>query len=769
MNHRIPLGDTGWSVWRDVVLRTAGFPGPGLHRFAAPDTAAAADALLAGDGDEEVVAKALRAAFAESSASAAELAADPLLREAVTWQNPDMLIALDGLLRTDPAVRNVRRRKRELSLLRYWQRYCGKAETIGFFGPVCWGVLDPDRPDTRLSPGPGLVTRRQVVFEVWALIAYADVLAADLAVRRWWAPALQPHLTVEGRQLRRPLHPPVALTAAEARLLAYCDGRTAAVEVAERACADRDAGLRRVADAYLLLDRLVARGPLTWDANLPNSPDAERVLGERIAAIGDPPVRAAVRAGFDRLRAARDDVAAAAGDPDRLATALAALNAEFTAVTGGPATRQSGQMYAGRTVLYEETARDLTVRIGATVLDALAAPLAVVLRAARWLTAEVGHGCAAILAELHAELASDGPVRLADVWSLAQGMLLAPDGPVVRASASLTRRWAELCGLREVPAGCAELRLHAADLAGRAAALFPATRPGWPSARIHNADVQLVAGSPAELDRGEFLLVLGELHPATIPYDSAVLTPFHPDPAALRAGLDADLGPARVRVLYPQGWPRLATRTTYALTGPADRQVGIDTARGGDVDRLVPATAVRVEAESGELVAVFPDGGRWPLMEVFASLLTSLLLDSFKLLDPAPHSPRITIDRLVVARRTWRTTADGCGLAGHTTETARYLAVRRWRAALDLPERVFVKVGTEVKPCYVDLTGPLYAQSLCAMVDAAVKTGPGVAVVVTELLPDPARSWVTDAEGRGYVSELRLQITDPASYRGEHG
>lgn len=215
--------------------------------------------------------------------------------------------------------------------------------------------------------------------------------------------------------------------------------------------------------------------------------------------------------------------------------------------------------------------------------------------------------------------------------------------------------------------------------------------------------------------------------------------------------------------------PRLATRTTYALTGPADRQVGIDTARGGDVDRLVPATAVRVEAESGELVAEFPDGGRWPLMEVFASLLTSLLLDSFKLLDPAPHTPRVTIDRLVVARRTWRTTADGCGLAGHTTETDRYLAVRRWRAALDLPERVFVKVGTEVKPCYVDLTGPLYAQSLCAMVDAAVKTGPGVAVVVTELLPDPARSWVTDAEGRGYVSELRLQLTDPASYRGEHG
>ncbi|MCW3841256.1 lantibiotic dehydratase family protein [Micromonospora yasonensis] len=766
-SHLLPLGDTGWSVWRDVVLRSAGFPAAGLDRFAAPEAATVADALLTGESTPELLAKALGEAFAESSAVAGEIAADPLLREAVTWQNPDMLVALDGLLRTDPAVRNTRRRKREITVLRYWQRYCGKAETIGFFGPVCWGVLDPNDPRTRLTPGPALVRRRRVHFEAWALIAYADRIADDLAVRRWWAPALQPHLTVEERQLRSPMHPPIALTAPEARLLAACDGRTPAVELAERLRAEGH--VHSVGDVYLMLDRWVDRGRLSWDANLPVSPDAEPVLVERIAAIGDPTAREAVAAGFDRLRAARDEVAAAAGDPDRLAAALAALSAEFTAVTGRPATRHQGQMYAGRTVCYEDTARDLEFSIGAPVLDALAAPLAVVLRAARWLTVEVGAGCADLFGELYDELAADGPVRLADVWLLAQGTLVAPDGPIARAGAAFTERWAELFGLRDLPADQVELRLHAVDLADRVRELFPAERAGWPSARLHNPDVQLVAASVEAIDRGDFLLVLGELHPATVSYDSAVLTPFHPDPAAVRAALDADLGPARLRVLWPESWPRRTTRTTYALTGPDDRQLGIDTARGADVDRLVPATAVLVERDGDELTAVFPDGGRWPVMEVFANLLGSVLLDAFKLLDPAPHTPRITIDRLVVARRTWRTTAEACGLAGHADETARYLAVRRWRAANGLPERVFVKVGTEVKPCFVDLTGPLYAQSLCAMVDAARKAGPEVPVTVTELLPEPSHCWVTDADGRGYVSELRLQITDSASYRGDHG
>ncbi|MER7418916.1 lantibiotic dehydratase [Micromonospora peucetia] len=769
MSHLLPLGDTGWSVWRDVLLRTAGFPAAGLDRFADPGAAAAADALLAGEATAEAYGEELTAALARSSAVLAEICADPLVREAVTWQNPEMLVALDGLLRTDPAARNKPRRKREIAVLRYWQRYCGKAETIGFFGPVCWGTLVPDTPHTRLTPGPGLVARREVHLEAWALTAYADRLADDLAVRRWWAPVLPPHLALDGRRLRRPLHPPVELSALEARLLAGCDGRTPAGELVRRLCADGDAGLRRPDDGFLLLDRLVERGLLSWDAGLPNSPRAEQVLAERIAAVGDPAARAELTAALDRLRAARDRVADAAGDPDRLAAALTALNAEFTAVTGRPATRHGGQMYTGRTVVYEETSRDLEFAVGSAVLDALAAPLAIVLRAARWLTAEIGAGCERVLTELYAELVADGPVRLVDMWWLAQGLILAPDGPIAVAGARFTARWAELFGLAAVGADQAELRLRSADLAGRAEALFPAAAPGWPTARIHSPDVQVGAADVDALNRGEFHLVLGELHPAMVPFDSAVFAPLHPDPAALRAGIDADLGPARLRLLPPEGFPRQTTRTTWHLRGPDDQQVGIDTARGADVTGLVAASAVRVEPDADRLVAVLPDGARWPLVEVFANLLGALLLDSFKLLAPAPTTPRITIDRLVVARRTWRTTVAGSGLAGVTGEADRYLAVRRWRDRLGLPERVFVKVGTEVKPCYVDLTGPLYAQSLCAMADAAARSAPDVSLTVSELLPAPADAWVTDATGAGHVSELRLQITDPAAYGGEHG
>ncbi|MFC5946113.1 thioesterase domain-containing protein [Micromonospora harpali] len=317
--HRVPLGDTGWSVWRDAILRTTGFPADGLTALSAPQAAAAADDLLAtGDGAERFDKE-----FAEALTAAAgrlnELAADPLLREAVTWQNRNALLALDGLARAGAdAPRNVRRRDRERALLKYWQRYCGKNETVGFFGPSCWVTLDPEQADTaRVRPGPALTRRRWVWFESWALSAYADTVGADLAVRQWWPPLLQPHLSLRDRSVLRPGRPPVTLTPVEAALLAAADGHRSARDLV----ADPAIGLRRPDDGYALLDRLVERELITWDANLPVAPDAEAALPARIDATGDEPARLAALAGLDRLRAARDEVADAAGDPDRLRVA----------------------------------------------------------------------------------------------------------------------------------------------------------------------------------------------------------------------------------------------------------------------------------------------------------------------------------------------------------------------------------------------------------------------------------------------------------------
>lgn len=86
-DHVVPLPGTQWSVWRDAVLRTSGFPAAGLDRLAAPEAAAAADAALE-SAENTTFSAAYAHASRRCSAQISAIAADPLFREAIGWQNP---------------------------------------------------------------------------------------------------------------------------------------------------------------------------------------------------------------------------------------------------------------------------------------------------------------------------------------------------------------------------------------------------------------------------------------------------------------------------------------------------------------------------------------------------------------------------------------------------------------------------------------------------------------------------------------------------------
>ncbi len=154
-------------------------------------------------------------------------------------------------------------------MTRYWQRYCGKNDTIGFFGPVSWLYLDPQAPAVRAVPGPGSrldgLVRHGVVDVEWrALDALATALAADPRYGPWLPVARQPHLHVDGRQLYGAGARPVTLTAAQAALLAGCAEVRPAAQVVAHALAQPGpdsarATVKGEAERYLAARRWRAR------------------------------------------------------------------------------------------------------------------------------------------------------------------------------------------------------------------------------------------------------------------------------------------------------------------------------------------------------------------------------------------------------------------------------------------------------------------------------------------------------------------------------
>lgn len=142
-----------WLLWQDIAVRSAGFPIAGLDVF--------------GPGDEPAR---LQAA-----------ARDPAFREAVAWQNRAALAnAVDKVAQGSPTKPD-RQRRREEVVASYWQRYCAKNDTIGFFGPLAWGQVGRDGAPLSARSG-ALVRVRDVHFEGWAMQALAESIEPGLRV-----------------------------------------------------------------------------------------------------------------------------------------------------------------------------------------------------------------------------------------------------------------------------------------------------------------------------------------------------------------------------------------------------------------------------------------------------------------------------------------------------------------------------------------------------------------------------------------------------------
>ncbi|HEX7291628.1 MAG TPA: lantibiotic dehydratase [Conexibacter sp.] len=142
-----------WALWRLFAVRSAGFPVGGLDAF--------------GPGDE--------------SGRLAEVARGPLFREAVSWQNPAAFANAVEKVAAGAPTRPSRARQREEIVASYWQRYCAKNDTIGFFGPLAWGEVAGDGPPLRMRSGP-LVRERAVHLESWGVQALATTLDEALVV-----------------------------------------------------------------------------------------------------------------------------------------------------------------------------------------------------------------------------------------------------------------------------------------------------------------------------------------------------------------------------------------------------------------------------------------------------------------------------------------------------------------------------------------------------------------------------------------------------------
>jgi hypothetical protein len=707
-------------------------------------------------------------ASAQTSQTICEAARMPRFQEAVIWQNRGAFRSgLAPLLRRESAAatRNSKQRQHEELVATYLQRYCLKNDTIGFFGPVGWARLEEGGEALDVRPGPSILAERTVYFEVWGMDAFAEKLNKNKALRPWIAPRRLPYLHVEGNSLLLPMARPMRLSPAQAAALKACDGKQTALEIVAALMRDFPNEIRTEAEGYGLLEFFDNRKSILWNFIVPTGLNPEKSCRQMIERIGDEQLRREALDELDGLERGRAAVARAAGNPEELERALAELDESFTNITAASSTRAAGKMYAARTLVYEDCRRDIDVEIGPKILEELGPPLSLLLTSTRWYTHRVAEDYKKIFMEVYEELARQTGSRVVDAstfWYRVSPIIYAKETVGTKILPEFQQRWEEILN---VPEGQNRVHYTTEELRERVESSFAAPGAGWSTGRYHSPDVMIAAPSVDAIRDGDFELVMGELHLGTNTLRGSLFVAQHPHQEEIFEAARLDLGEDSIRVAPPKNWPGWTARTTPTLFPPQNYRLMVTHDSCCEAEsRALPIGSLVVEEEGGELFVRTRDGhARFVGIEAFADAFSGQSVNYFKPLRPRKHRPRITVDKLVIARESWAFSSDEFTFAYEKDDAERFLAARRWAAEQNMPRFVFVKSPVEVKPFYVDFDSPIYVDIFAKVVRRTKDSEHAESLItISEMHPTHEQTWLPDAEGQRFTCEFRMVAVDPA-------
>jgi hypothetical protein len=290
----------------------------------------------------------------------------------------------------------------------------------------------------------------------------------------------------------------------------------------------------------------------------------------------------------------------------------------------------------------------------------------------------------------------------------------------------------------------------ATTIGERAAAIFSDRLPAWRHAAFHSIDLQIAAHEEADVIAGEWLAVVGDVHLGNNPLMQGVFAHRHPNPPNLLRLQHNAIG-SRFPVLVPPFAPGMGVDARGAPLLPDDaiRIAAMPDTRAPGRQRTWLPHELLVDGSD----LVDPSGAlRLPLLEVF---WLPIYISTARTFDPQPeqdHAPRLAIGHTVLAREAWNVPA--------TEVPTRGQDIAAFARGLGIPRHVFVKSPLERKPMYLDTDSPVLARILCRHARHAAANSSQHRIRFTEMLPTPEQTWLRDADGNRYVSEMRLVALD---------
>jgi len=690
------------------------------------------------------------------------IARNSKFREAIIWQNHEVLHnAINSYLQMNIADRSRVKRRRELIIASYLQRYCLKNDSIGFFGPVGWCEIKKDLKLLQFNHGKELVRERKVFFEYWAIGSLARSMSRDPEMFEWLTPRLHPFYHMEKSLLIDLSGRSQPLSQENVKLLGCCDGIKSIRNIALDLSTGHSPLFASVKQVLRRLKRLLKNNVIVADLNIPVAPFPEKILRNRLAQISDISLRKRMTAQVEEVVSAFEAVKSAAGNEAALDKAMSQLEECFVNHTGKKHTRAEGKTYAGRTLVYEDCLRDVDMSIGPDFLAGFSQSLAPLLKSARWYSYNVGLNFQKKFMEIYRQYAHQLNTEVIPLGLMFKQLRKARFAVVDSVVKDFKERWASV--LLNEPSQ-KQVEFSSAFLRERVDDIFDAPAPGWPSARFISPDIMIAAQDAAAIEQGNYTVILGEIHIGNT-INQRTFLPFVSSQEEVFKNYRYDQPFQKfVSVFHEDQW---CTRTIVDADLPHDLEIALHaTPSWRGQNQVFPISAL-VVIQNGDGMHVQTRDGKhkFNLADFFHFFLRHYSNVSFGLLPAVAHIPRIVTSTFILHREAWRFSVKDLYFCKEKSSFARFIEVTRWAQKAGLPLQFFVRFESEAKPVYINLKSQVLVDLLVKGIRKQFKDDPDSGILFTEMLPATDELWFTDSTGEKYTCELRLVAVDQCQWR----
>ncbi|SFP03817.1 Lantibiotic dehydratase, C terminus [Pseudomonas sp. NFACC24-1] len=683
---------------------------------------------------------------------------DDAVAEALFISNPAALTRARELIR-DRFAKNDTRKKQKLRLgWSYAQRFCAKNDTSSFFGPLAWGRFDPQQTENmHVTYGDAWIKDRSTFFENWAVQRLVEQINQQCPDPDCIPLQLNAGCYLQARTLFMPIGKKQHLSPVTAQVLAYINDPEEGMPTLRgllKACVDTPADTLRDLLEHLVSKRIVRRG---WQMSPRERKPIERMQRWLDDAAASETFSQTWQLLLERLESARRDYAK--GNLERRTQCLDTLN-QLLVEAGVDLSRETGAMYVGRYPVYEDCSRNMNISLGQDMLKQINEDLAPLMLIHQWLIKAIAHRLNQAFIEVWKQRQNaytDIPVDFLDFLNaLAPLLPTIEERIVIDLDQRLEKAWEEqLEGL----ADNIDVRLSVTDierLISRLNVELDVTHFEVFGSDYHSPDFLLSSPSVEAINRGDYTIIVGEVHPAVHTLCQPVAAPFGPfniqvnqeveaifqrprliladSPESYqRSHIDWPLQPSYRQLVLPSGGGCVATHQQFAAG-----RAKVMYAHG----RLQVVDALGQFSE--DLLCVYPT----PMHRLGFALAGSVV---------AKHDKRrIWLGRALYKRASWLFSSDQLPQVKTSIDDLNHiLQWRAWAVAQGLPRYAFIKIDSEPKPIFLDFDNPLSLDGISNALQSANQ------VKFSEMRPCPEELWLEQAQGR-FCCEIRTTFFQPA-------